>query len=168
MIENSVLINKWRHLFNGFELSDKYLLMNDQNTGNYLHELYDDVNKRFCRVADNQFRKDILHQVGKAKTERLRKRIDTKSTSKSEFSMKSVNEDKSDEKYSTHLKLKSKIFDDSKSSFNGFLKTDLAIVCKAYEIQFTAKDSINNLKEIVFCHSNTRQNLTSCVFGKRL
>ncbi|KAJ8319972.1 hypothetical protein KUTeg_001559 [Tegillarca granosa] len=65
LLDNSVLFNKWRNLFSKFEISDKYLFTSVKNAENCLQELYADVIFRFCRIADNQFRKDILHQVGK-------------------------------------------------------------------------------------------------------
>ncbi|KAJ8310830.1 hypothetical protein KUTeg_012695 [Tegillarca granosa] len=168
LLDNSVLFNKWRNLFSKFEILDKYLFTSVKNAENSLQELYADVILRFCRIADNQFRKDILHQVGKTKSERLRKRVDSKSTSKSELNMKFIYEDKSDEKHSTHLKLKSKIFDDGKLCFNKFAKTDLSKLCKAYEIQFASRDSVDTLKEKLCAVIPERDKITFAVHLKKV
>lgn len=41
----------------------------------FLKELYFDLILRFCRVADNQFRKDLIKSFGRQKSETLRKKV---------------------------------------------------------------------------------------------
>lgn len=147
LLENETLFNKWRILFQSFEQSDKYLFIDKDSADHCLRELYSDIIQRFCRVADNQFRKDFIHKVGKIKTDALRKRVDVKSTLTSELNIKAFCNDKSANKLSTHLKLKSFIFDHGMSSLKNFTKTDLIKLVNAYGIEFSKNDAKDSLKK---------------------
>ena len=113
----------------------------------FLSELYSDLIDRFCRIADNQFRKDLISKMRKTKTERLRKRVDTKQNTSSVLTMKIIFNDKSDAKQSTHFKLKSYIFDHGKSCFSSFVKNDLLKLCKAYEIEASSGTTNDVIKQ---------------------
>ncbi|CAG2207257.1 PIF1 [Mytilus edulis] len=113
ILQDSNLFTSWRNLFATFEnLNDSSYLPNDQESSeSCLIELYNDIIERFCRIADNQFRKDFLVTYGKQKTERLRKRVDSKTNSSSVLTMKCINQDKSKSKISSHHKLQAVIID---------------------------------------------------------
>jgi hypothetical protein len=49
--------------------------VNDEVARTFLKELYFDLILRFCRVADNQFRKDLIKSFGRQKSETLRKKV---------------------------------------------------------------------------------------------
>ena len=72
LFEDSGLFNIWRNIFQTFDYSDNYLHVVNETSEMCLQELYEDIIKRFCRIANNQFRKVILTKICKTKTERLR------------------------------------------------------------------------------------------------
>ncbi|KAJ8311488.1 hypothetical protein KUTeg_010843 [Tegillarca granosa] len=110
------------------EMSDSSkgkLRVNIEDANNCLHELFKDLIEKFCRIADNEFRKKMLHVLQKTKTECLRKRVDLTQNVCSTLTMKNIFEDKSDRRQGSHLKLKSLIFDFGISCLHTFTKKDL-------------------------------------------
>ena len=61
--------------------------------------------------------------------------------------MKNMHSDKSDRKTSSHLKLKSLIFDTGKACFQNFVKKDLIKLCAAYDIPVSSHITNEVLKE---------------------
>ncbi|XP_071166174.1 uncharacterized protein [Mytilus edulis] len=124
ILQDSNLFTSWRNLFATFEnLNTSSYLPNDQESSeSCLKELYNDIIERFCRIADNQFRKDFLVTYGKQKTERLRKRVDSKTNSSSVLTMKCINQDKSKSKISSHHKLQAVIIDHGAAGLIDFSK----------------------------------------------
>ncbi|CAG2199801.1 PIF1 [Mytilus edulis] len=150
LLKDTNLFNIWRILFQSFDYCNNYLRIVHQTAEQCLHELFEDVVHRFCRIADNQFRKDFLMTVGKSKTESLRKRVDSKhskTVAPSILNMKNIYNDKSVSKQSTHFKLKSAIFDQGNSAFVNFVKNDLLKLCKSYDIKMSCSSSNDVIKQ---------------------
>ena len=148
LLKDTALFHSWRNLFGQIDVSETYLQIPQEVAEICLHELYEDMIKRFCKIADNQFRKDTLSKIGRTKTDRLRKRIDNKSSSSKEsLNMKIIQKDKSNKKQSTHLKLQSGIFDMGTTVFNSFTKNDLLRLCKAYNIKMPSNSTNIVIKE---------------------
>ena len=147
LLKDTNLFNIWRILFQSFDYCNNYLRFVHQTAEQCLHELFEDVVHRFCRIADNQFRKDFLMTVGKSKTESLRKRVDSKTVAPSILNMKNIYNDKSVSKQSTHFKLKSAIFDQGNSAFVNFVKNDLLKLCKSYDIKMSCSSSNDVIKQ---------------------
>ncbi|CAC5368770.1 unnamed protein product [Mytilus coruscus] len=125
-----------------------YFLVTHELAEICLQELFQDIIKRFCRIADNKFRKDILTKIGKIKTERLRKRVDAKKpVAMQTVNMKTILNDKSECKRSSHFKIKSCLIDHGKVLFGNFNKKDMLILCKAYDIQISTSSTNDVIKD---------------------
>ncbi|XP_063406721.1 uncharacterized protein LOC134690660 [Mytilus trossulus] len=147
LLESKPLFELWKNLFCDFEIVDSIFMVDSQDSEQCLNELYTDVVLRFCRISDNEFRKGILRQFGKTKTERLRKKVDSKVSTSGTLTMKSIYGDNSKGKVSSHLKLKSLAFDSSKSAFSNFVKNDLLKLCHAYAIQIASNSTNDKIKD---------------------
>lgn len=53
--------NSFKHLLQNFDFNESFLNCDVNMALKSLKELYDDMIWRFCRVADNQFRKDMIN-----------------------------------------------------------------------------------------------------------
>lgn len=137
LLKDLNLFENWKNLFSDFEIAESIVRIPSDDALECLNELFIDIVERFCKIADNEFRKQLLRDFGKKKTERLRKRVDIKQKGPGicTLSMKNMYADKSDRKTSSHLKLKSLIFDNDKVCFQNFVKKDLMKLCNAYDIQ---------------------------------
>ena len=106
-----------------------------------LKELYSDLILRYCGVADNQFRKDLMKNFGLQKTEALRKRVvetqKPKDSTLIKLSMTYILQDKSKDKISSHLKLN--LIDIGTSVFKSFSKKELLLLSNAYDLSMTVK-----------------------------
>ncbi|CAC5389310.1 PIF1 [Mytilus coruscus] len=147
LLKNKPLFELWKNLFCDFEIVDSIFMVCSQDSEQCLIELYTDVVLRFCRISDNEFRKGILRQFGKTKTERLRKKVDSKVSTSGTLTMKNIYGDNSQGKVSSHLKLKSLVFDSSKSAFSNFVKNDLLKLCHAYAIQIATNSTNDKIKD---------------------
>lgn len=139
----------WKRLFSDFEPKDPIFKVNIEDANECLLELFKDIIERFCKIADNEFRKKLLHVLKKTKTERLRRRVDLKQSASCTLKMNSLLEDKSECKRSSHLKLKSLIFDSGKSCLQNFTKKDLLKLCSAYGIQVSSSAKNDKIKEML-------------------
>uniref|UniRef100_K1PGA8 Uncharacterized protein n=1 Tax=Magallana gigas TaxID=29159 RepID=K1PGA8_MAGGI len=112
-----------------------------------LKELYDDMIWRFCRVADNQFRKDMIKVFRKQKTDTLRKRVVESSASSvlkdgtTKLTMMYINNDDSPGKLRSHLKIQSLILETGPLALKGFSKTQLLNIAKAYNLTQSMKST---------------------------
>lgn len=61
--------------------------------------------------------------------------------------MKTILNDKSECKKSTHFKIKSGLIDHGKALFGNFTKKDMLILCKAYDIQISTSSSNDVIKD---------------------
>ena len=149
LLKDKNLFENWRSLFSNLEISESIVRVSSDDAHECLNELFIDLVERFCKIADNEFRKQLLTNFGKKKTKRLRKRVDIKQKGPgvSTVSMKNIYADKSDRKTSSHLKLKSLIFDTGKACFQNFLKKDLIKLCTAYDIHVSPHITNEVLKE---------------------
>ena len=130
-------------MFEDFDFCDCYFLVAQQLAHLFLRELFEDIINRFCRIADNLFRKDILTKIRKIKTDRLRKQVDFKQPiSVQAVNMKAFLNDKSEGKQSTHFKLKSGFIDDEKTLFSKFNKKELLLLCKVYDIIISSNSTL--------------------------
>ena len=148
ILHDHSIFNIWKNLFTGFDLKDSIFKVNIEDANECLLELFKDLIERFCKIADNEFRGRILRVLHKTKSERLRKRVDSKKNASCTLTMSNLLEDKSESKQSSHLKLKSLIYDTGKSCLQNFTKKDLLQLCFAYGIKVSTsakKDDIKNL-----------------------
>ncbi|CAC5417224.1 PIF1 [Mytilus coruscus] len=147
LLKNKPLFELWKNLFCDFEIVDSIFMVCSQDSEQCLIELYTDVVLSFCRISDNEFRKGILRQFGKTKTERLRKKVDSKVSTSGTLTMKNIYGDNSQGKVSSHLKLKSLVFDSSKSAFSNFVQNDLLKLCHAYAIPIASNSTNDKIKD---------------------
>ena len=73
LMNDPALRNTWANLFTDYDSSK--VRLEEESLTTIKIELYCDIVKRFLHVANNQFRKDVLHEFGREKSERLRKKI---------------------------------------------------------------------------------------------
>lgn len=97
-------------------------------------ELYHLVVQLFLKVAFSQFRRDFPSFLKKEKGKALRKKVMEKSrkTVKT-FNMQFLKDDKSQEKISSHLRLKSEVVMNEKFLLS-FTKKDLLLLCQMYDV----------------------------------
>lgn len=100
---------------------------------------------RFCRVADNQFRKDMIKVFRNQKTDTLRKRVVESSASSvfkdstTKLTMMYINNDDSPGKLRSHLKIQSLILETGPLALKRFTKTQLLNIAKAYNLTVNEK-----------------------------
>lgn len=127
LLKNEGLFEKYKHLLQNFEFNEEYVKCDESMALSSLKELYCDLVWRFCRVAENQFRKDMIRTFRKQKSEALKKRVTdapcgSKDSSNNKISMANIINDDSEGKQRTHLKLQSLILDTGNATFKTFTK----------------------------------------------
>lgn len=78
LLKDTNLFANWRNLFSDFEIAESIVRISSDDALECLNELFIDLVERFCKIADNEFRKQLLRDFDKNKTERLQKRVDIK------------------------------------------------------------------------------------------
>lgn len=73
--DNKPLKDAFHSILNKFEMSETHLVINKQLFLTSIGSLFDDIVHRYCRIADDQDRKQLHSKIGHTKTERLRKAI---------------------------------------------------------------------------------------------
>ncbi|CAC5398510.1 PIF1 [Mytilus coruscus] len=144
LLSSKTLFTNFQKLLQNFDLTATFVRVDEDLAMACLKELYSDLILRFCRISDNQFRKDLIKSFGMQKSETLRKRVveTTKrdNTSK-QISMSYILNDKSENKISSHLKLQSCICDSGTLVLKCFTKKQLMCLGKAYDINMSIKDN---------------------------
>lgn len=145
--KNEELFNSFKHLLQNFDFNESFLKCDVNMALKSLKELYDDMIWRFCRVADNQFRKDMIKVFRKQKTDTLRKRVVESSASSvlkdgtTKLTMMYINNDDSPGKLRSHLKIQSLILKTGPLALKGFSKTQLLNIAKAYNLTQSMKST---------------------------
>lgn len=183
LLSDSELFELWfETLSNNFVVT--YVTSDDENIGSMLHsvvtccenfvELYHSVVQLFLKVAFSQFRRDFLSFLKKEKGKALRKKVMEKSrkTVKA-FNMQFLKDDKSQEKISSYLRLKSEVVMNEKFLLS-FTKKDLLLLCQMYDLQMPSrkrKDEISiNLNRVILQSDSIpcpNKFQTSCLSDKR-
>ncbi|CAG2201406.1 unnamed protein product [Mytilus edulis] len=139
-----MLVTDEQKLLQNFDLTATFVRVDEGIAMACLKDLYSDLILRFCRVSDNQFRKDVIKSFGMQKSETLRKRVvetaKRDNTSK-QISMSYILNDKSENKISLHLKLQSCICDSGTLVLKCFTKKQLMCLGKAYDTNMSIKDN---------------------------
>ncbi|CAC5386230.1 unnamed protein product [Mytilus coruscus] len=144
LLSSKTLFTNFQKLLQNFDLTATFVRVDEDLAMACLKELYSDLILRFCRVSDNQFRKDLIKSFGMQKSETLRKRVveTTKRDNTSEqISMSYILNEKSENKISSHLKLQSCICDSGTLVLKCFTKKQLMCLGKAYDINMSIKDN---------------------------
>lgn len=110
-----------------------------------LEALYEDVVHSYLSVTDNEFRRNMLSELGHKKQMEHRKKVLTKQSKvqarTSTVSMESIEKDNSAGKELSHLKLKSLVLE-KESSLMSFTRKDLISIGKLYGLQLSEKKNI--------------------------
>lgn len=106
------LFKRFQSLLTNFDLDVTYLRVDKELADLSIKELFSDLIWRFCRISNDQFRKDMLRTLKKQKSDSLRKRVIEvpKDARMTQLSMSYIIKDNSVDKKSSHLKLQSLIF----------------------------------------------------------
>ncbi|VDI27813.1 Hypothetical predicted protein [Mytilus galloprovincialis] len=144
LLSSKTLFSNFQKLLQNFDLTATFVRVDEDLAMACLKALYSDLILRFCRVSDNQFRKDLIKSFGMQKSETLRKRVvetaKRDNTSK-QISMSYILNDKSENKISSHLKLQSCICDSGTLVLKCFTKKQLMCLGKAYDTNMSIKDN---------------------------
>jgi len=139
LLTSQPLFEKFKNLMQNLDLNVTYIRVDEALAQSCLQGLFADLIVRFCHVADNQFRKDLIRSFALSKSESLRKRVVNTKTKKdstvSKLNMAYILNDKSENKITSHLKLKSNISECGLSAFDNFTKKQLVSLCKAYTVK---------------------------------
>ena len=120
------------------------LLYKVVDTVDGINYLYDEVVVKFTRVMHAQYRKDYLRQLHTPQKDMYRKEIPKKKSQglaeAGDVQMKDIESDTSDNLQLSHLRLKSKIIQQS-TYLQGklFTRNQLQVLCQAYSIPFNKK-----------------------------
>lgn len=143
LLNDEKLFHSFKTLLQNFNMnaSLSYVHVDESLTITCLKEIYEELIIRFCRVADNQFRKNLIMSFGLQKTEALRKRVvgTPRNTDSFKISMSCILNDKSENKISSHLKLQCGICDLGESVFKSFTKKQLFCLSAAYNLNMKNK-----------------------------
>ena len=130
---------------------------NVENIGSILHsvvpscgnfiELYHSVIQLFLKVSFSQFRRDFLSFLKKEKGKALRKKVMEKKSRKTikAFNMQFLKEDKSKDKISSHLRLKSEVTLNEKFLVS-FTKKDLLLLCQMYDVKMSSQKRKDDIR----------------------
>ncbi|VDI04295.1 Hypothetical predicted protein [Mytilus galloprovincialis] len=75
LLSSKTLFTNFQKLLQNFDLTATFVRVDEDLAMACLKDLYSDLILRFCRVSDNQFRKDLIKSFGMQKSETLRKRV---------------------------------------------------------------------------------------------
>ena len=130
-----------------FDLDVTYLRVDKELADLSIKELFSDLIWRFCRISNDQFRKDMLRTLKKQKSESLRKRVIEipKDARMTQLSMSYIIKDNSVDKKSSHFKLQSLIFDAGESILKSFTKKEILLLSKTYNLNLFMKNDKNQL-----------------------
>ncbi|XP_070550248.1 uncharacterized protein [Ptychodera flava] len=134
-----------------------------------VYNLYSAVVSRYINVTNSQLRKDLLMDLNRKKTIAHRKAVlesKKKRSDKNQFNMAMLQGDQSQNKCSSHYKLKSILINDKTFlEHSNFTKNDLKLLCQAYGVQYTSrttKQGLSNALAAMICDVNEMAN--SAVF----
>lgn len=66
-----MLFRKFKLLLDDFEINDTHVRLDEELRVSASTELYGDIIWRFCRVENNQFRKDLIRSLRKEQSDTL-------------------------------------------------------------------------------------------------
>lgn len=71
LLQNKMLFRKFKLLLDDFDINDTHVRLDEELRVSALKELYEDIIWRFCRVKNNQFRKDLIRSLRKEQSDTL-------------------------------------------------------------------------------------------------
>ena len=71
LLQNTMLFRKFKLLLDDFDINDTHVRLDEELRVSALKELYEDIIWRFCRVENNQFRKDLIRSLRKEQSDTL-------------------------------------------------------------------------------------------------
>jgi hypothetical protein len=82
LLQNKMLFRKFKLLLDDLDINDTHVRLDEELRASALKELDEDIIWRFCRVENNQFRKDLIRSLRKEQSDKFLTVADPKSQTK--------------------------------------------------------------------------------------